>query len=55
MYCQWGFGSRMIAAARVSHGRIRDLESAENMKRGYRAANSLMRATASSNESVGLK
>jgi hypothetical protein len=55
MYCQCGFGSRMIDAARVSHGRIRDLESAENKNRGYYAANCLMRVTASSKGSPGLK
>ena len=46
MYCQCGFGNRITDAARVSHGRISERESAENMKRGCLAANCFTRLTA---------
>ena len=55
MYCQCGFGNRINDAARVSQGRIGERESAENMKRGCRRAKILIRVTAASNESDGLK
>jgi hypothetical protein len=55
MYCQCGFGNRINDAARVSQGRIGERESSENMKRGCRRAKILIRVTAVSNESDGLK
>ena len=55
MYCQCGRGSRSTDAARVSHGKIGDLESAENMNRECCEANCVIRSFAFSNESALLK